>query len=321
VSSLSDIAGSRRRRTAVRMSSCHRRTASRRLPCQLTRPRAARVTSRRASASRPTCRMWTATSSRSPGCRRSSRARCSPATRATAVRSRICSSTSSPTTRRRGSGRACGGLYQRVFNEYGDDSVAQLGGAHVALENVSNLATKRIEWGRLAAYLEQSTRYIAYDDPPGAATATTATSTSWPAPRRAYERELDAIFDLYAGLVPEVLDWVRRRWPRDDGHLRRSSTATPPRPRPSICCAGCCRPRRRPTSGCSPPGSPTSSCCCGCAPTSCRVAPARRRLLRELRTVIPSFLTRVDRPDRGGAWSGLPGRHPPRDPRAGRPIR
>lgn len=58
-------------------------------------------------------------------------------------------------------------LYQRVFDQYGDDSVAQLGGAHVALENVSNLATKRIEWGRLAAYLEQSTRYIPFDTKPG----------------------------------------------------------------------------------------------------------------------------------------------------------
>src|SRR5690606_11865994 len=31
-----------------------------------------------------------------------------------------------------------------------------------------------------------------------------------------YERELDAIFDTYAALVPRVLEWVRRRWPQDD---------------------------------------------------------------------------------------------------------
>ncbi len=54
-------------------------------------------------------------------------------------------------------------LYQRVFIEYGDDSVAQLGGAHLAVEQASNLLTKALEWGRLAAYLEQSTRYIPYD--------------------------------------------------------------------------------------------------------------------------------------------------------------
>jgi thymidylate synthase ThyX len=51
-------------------------------------------------------------------------------------------------------------LYDRVFNEYGDDSVAQLGGAHIACEYVSNILTKVLEWGRLMAYLEQSTRYV-----------------------------------------------------------------------------------------------------------------------------------------------------------------
>ncbi|NNC40812.1 MAG: thymidylate synthase [Acidimicrobiia bacterium] len=54
-------------------------------------------------------------------------------------------------------------LYDRVFFEYGDDSVAQLGGVHLACEQASNVLTKVLEWGRIAAYLEQSTRYIAYD--------------------------------------------------------------------------------------------------------------------------------------------------------------
>src|ERR1700676_4033992 len=54
-------------------------------------------------------------------------------------------------------------LYVRVFGEYGDDSVAQLGGVHLACEQSSNLLTKILERGRLMAYLEQSTRYIAYD--------------------------------------------------------------------------------------------------------------------------------------------------------------
>src|SRR5262245_41028590 len=54
-------------------------------------------------------------------------------------------------------------LYARVFLEYGDDSVAQLGGVHLACEQASNLLTKILEWGSLMAYLEQSTRYIPYD--------------------------------------------------------------------------------------------------------------------------------------------------------------
>ena len=74
-------------------------------------------------------------------------------------------------------------LYERIFLGYGDDSVAQLGGAHVACEWVSNVLTKVLQRPRLGAYLEQSTRYIAYDAPmpdPPAVTATTATPSSVP---------------------------------------------------------------------------------------------------------------------------------------------
>ena len=54
-------------------------------------------------------------------------------------------------------------LYERVFFEYGDDSVAQLGGVHLACEQASNLLTKVLERGRLMSYMEKSTRYVAYD--------------------------------------------------------------------------------------------------------------------------------------------------------------
>ncbi|HLH29067.1 MAG TPA: FAD-dependent thymidylate synthase, partial [Acidimicrobiales bacterium] len=54
-------------------------------------------------------------------------------------------------------------LYQRVFGEYGDDSVAQLGGVHLACEQSSNVLSKVLERGRLMSYLEQSTRYVPYD--------------------------------------------------------------------------------------------------------------------------------------------------------------
>ena len=60
-------------------------------------------------------------------------------------------------------------LYQRVFNDYGDDSVAQLGGVHLAVEDASNILTKVLERGRLMAYLEQSTRYIPYTERRGTA--------------------------------------------------------------------------------------------------------------------------------------------------------
>ena len=61
-------------------------------------------------------------------------------------------------------------LYTKVFTQYGDDSVAQLGAMHLACEQASNVLTKVLEWGRLASYLEQSTRYMFYDERLGAAT-------------------------------------------------------------------------------------------------------------------------------------------------------
>ena len=55
-------------------------------------------------------------------------------------------------------------FYERVLVGYGDDSVAQLGGAHIACENISNVAAKLIEDARIGiAPLEKSTRYVRFD--------------------------------------------------------------------------------------------------------------------------------------------------------------
>ena len=107
-------------------------------------------------------------------------------------------------------------LYARVFNEYGDDSVAQLGGAHIACEYVSNVLTKVLEWGRLMAYLEQSTRYVPYTDKlhgrwryhvpaelDGAPLATAMPST------------MDAAFETYAKWIDRDAGRTsRERYPR-----------------------------------------------------------------------------------------------------------
>src|SRR5262245_39447420 len=53
-----------------------------------------------------------------------------------------------------GEGKRAAELYERIFVGYGDDSVAQLGGAHVACEWVSNILTKILQRPRLGAYLE-----------------------------------------------------------------------------------------------------------------------------------------------------------------------
>ena len=96
-------------------------------------------------------------------------------------------------------------LYQRVFDDYGDDSVAQLGGAHVACEQASNLLTKLLEWGRLAAYLEQSTRYVSYADRPGGRWRyhlDPDVDASDLGPE--YRRVLDGLFATYAELLPSA---------------------------------------------------------------------------------------------------------------------
>src|SRR5213595_2526240 len=110
-------------------------------------------------------------------------------------------------------------LYERVFVEYGDDSVAQLGGVHLACEQASNLLTKILEWGRLMAYLEQSTRYIAYD--------TRSTDGRYryfrdpavldsPLGAR-YVGEMDRMFDTYAELLPVMQTWFGERYPKEAG--------------------------------------------------------------------------------------------------------
>lgn len=55
-------------------------------------------------------------------------------------------------------------FYDRVLVEYGDDSVAELGGAQVAIEGLTNIAVKKIEDRRIGlSYLEKSSRYVAWD--------------------------------------------------------------------------------------------------------------------------------------------------------------
>src|SRR6059036_8601 len=95
-------------------------------------------------------------------------------------------------------------LYERVFFEYGDDSVAQLGGVHLACEGASNILTKVLEWGRLMAYLEQSTRYIPYDDRPDGRYRYHVPTELGGALRERYVATLDAMFDTYRAWLPRV---------------------------------------------------------------------------------------------------------------------
>src|SRR5215510_6487776 len=106
-------------------------------------------------------------------------------------------------------------LYERVFVEYGDDSVAQLGGVHLACEGASNLLTKMLEWGRLMSYLEQSTRYIPYDDRPHGAYRYHVPAELAGELRERYVATLDRSFDVYRAWLPQLRAFFERKFPRD----------------------------------------------------------------------------------------------------------
>ena len=194
-------------------------------------------------------------------------------------------------------------LYERVFGDYGDDSVAQLGGAHVALEGISNVATKRIEWGRLAAYLEQSTRYIAYDRRVDGRYRYHREATIMAGPHaQRYEEVLDRLFDTYAASLPVVTAWVRERFPRDEATSERAWQAAT-RSKGLDLLRGLLPAATTANVGMFASGQAFESLLLRLSADP--LAESRElgeRLLRELRKVIPSFVARVDRPDRGHVW-------------------
>ena len=102
-----------------------------------------------------------------------------------------------------------------MLSEYGDDSVAQLGGAHLACEGVSNILTKVLEWGRLMAYLEQSTRYVPYTDRPHGRWKYHVPAELDGSPlRERSSRTLDRAFETYARWIPALEAHFRARYPK-----------------------------------------------------------------------------------------------------------
>jgi thymidylate synthase ThyX len=195
-------------------------------------------------------------------------------------------------------GERAAGLYERVFIGYGDDSIAQVGGAHLACEWTSNVLTKVLQRGRLAAYLEQSTRYIPYDEPmPGGGYRFYSDSDLGPE----YRDAMDSIFSDYSEGLRVVTGWAAERWPRGDepeGAWRSSIRA-----KALDLLRGLL-----PASTLSHVGIFASGQAYEQLLLRLMASPlpeAREfgtMILEELRHVIPSFVARVDRPERGGEW-------------------
>ncbi len=194
-------------------------------------------------------------------------------------------------------------LLQRVITAYGDDSVQQLSGIHFVIENASNLLTKKLEWGRLAAYLEQSTRYIYYDqkDKEGNYKYYTPEHLK-PAIKKQYKADMDTIFSNYSFLVRKLTDYVRKnsKVPKEEQDIAWQGAT-----RAQACDA--IRPvlpaATKSTVGIYASGQSLESLIYHLMSDSlpeCRLT--GEQLLIEARKVVPMFLERADKPERGGAF-------------------
>jgi thymidylate synthase ThyX len=195
-------------------------------------------------------------------------------------------------------------LYARVFNDYGDDSVAQLGGAHIACEYVSNLLTKILEWGRLMAYLEQSTRYVPYTDRLDGRWRFHVPGEIGDAALRArYVRTMDRTFEVYAKWVPAMQEYFERRYPKraeDSAAVHRAAI----RAKALDTLRGMLPAATQSNVGIYGTGQAFEALLLRMRAHPLAEARAcADEILTELRKVIPAFLVRVDQPERGGRWS------------------
>ncbi|MCE2983757.1 MAG: FAD-dependent thymidylate synthase [Parachlamydia sp.] len=118
-------------------------------------------------------------------------------------------------------------FYDRILDGYGDDSIGELGGAHLAIENVSMIAAKMIEDCRIGGSpLEKSTRYIYFDqkmkgeylffrDP--------VLMTS--AYRDSYIETCNMLFETYSRLISPMTAVIEQRFPKDSAISKSAYTA------------------------------------------------------------------------------------------------
>jgi thymidylate synthase ThyX len=198
-----------------------------------------------------------------------------------------------------GTGARASELYERVLVEYGDDSVAQLGGAHVACEWSSNVLTKILQRPRLGAYLEQSTRYIAYDQPmPNGRYRYHRDAELGPG----YERAMDGIFATYASLLPRLDSWLAERFPAAGGESPRAHERAV-RAKALDLLRGLLPAATLSHVGIFASGQTFERLVLHLLAHPLPEARAcGERMLRALQVAMPSFVARVERPDRGGRW-------------------
>ena len=192
-------------------------------------------------------------------------------------------------------------LYARVLNEYGDDSVAQLGAAHVACESASNVLTKVLEWGRLMAYLEQSTRYVPYTDKPNGRWKYHLPAEIERSPLAAdFTRTMDRAFETYARWIPRMEAHFREKYPKsseDSDGVYRSVI----RAKALDTLRGLLPAATTSNVGLFGTGQAYEALLLRMfAHPLDEVRSSANLILAELRQIIPAFLARIDQPNRGG---------------------
>jgi len=114
-------------------------------------------------------------------------------------------------------------FYERVLVGYGDDSVAQLGGAHLACENISNVAAKLLEDARIGiAPLEKSTRYVRFDQKDAAGNYLFYREPKIMASRQrdAYLEVMNLLFETYSRQMEPMLQFVAQSLPIEQLEVR-----------------------------------------------------------------------------------------------------
>ncbi len=121
-------------------------------------------------------------------------------------------------------------FYDRVLVGYGDDSVAQLGGAHLAIEGVSNVTAQVLEDSRIGiAFLEKSTRYVRFDQRDARGDFLWFREPSLMASRHrdAYVALMDRLFGAYAGQIDAMIAHIEKVLPIESVAVRHPKTGEP----------------------------------------------------------------------------------------------
>ncbi|MBS0620514.1 MAG: FAD-dependent thymidylate synthase [Verrucomicrobia bacterium] len=118
-------------------------------------------------------------------------------------------------------------FYDRILDGYGDDSIGELGGAHLALENISMIAAKVVEDSRIGGSpLEKSTRYIYFDQKvKGEYLFYKEPILMTSAFREPYLKVCNHLFDTYSALIPPLTELMEKKFPKEHDVSKVAYTA------------------------------------------------------------------------------------------------